>query len=86
MAELVETVRSGDRRESLEALRDRLASVLVGAEPSNVAALAKQLREVMAELDGLDDGAEVDVLDELAARRPSDAKVPVRASGGRERS
>ena len=78
--DLVEVAAGGDRRRTLEALRDTLARTIVGAEPSNVAALGKQLRETLTELAGLTDGVEVDEVDELAARRPTEATVPKRAA------
>jgi hypothetical protein len=86
MANLVSTVEAGDRRASLEALRDVLAETIADAEPSNVASLAKQLRETLAELDGLEGGEEDDAVDELAARRPGSSEVPARtARGGKRR-
>ena len=83
MADLVTSVESGNRRAALEALRDAIANTIVGAEPSNVAALAKQLRDTMTELAELRDGVEVDRVDELAARRPAAASVPKRTKGAR---
>ena len=82
--DLVEVAAKGDRRRTLEALRDTLARTIVTAEPSNVAALAKQLRDTEADLAGLVDDVEVDGLDELAARRP-DATVPTGTTRGRKR-
>ena len=75
MSDLIAVVSEGDRAKSLQALRDTLATTIATAEPSNVAALAKQLRDTMTELAGLSDDVEVDALDELAARRPAKAKV-----------
>lgn len=63
-------VRSGDRREALEALRDTLAwSIEADAEVKSVAPLANQLRMVLSELDTLAEAKEGDPLDALAARR-----------------
>ena len=76
----------GDRRSTLEALRDLIAGSLLVSEVGNVAALAKQLRETLAELDGLSDVAEGDALDELAKRR-GPAPVQERPGGaGKRRS
>lgn len=54
MADLVDAARSGDRRGTLEALRDKLASSIQDCESGrDVAALSKRLMEVMGELDAL---------------------------------
>lgn len=70
----------GGRRAALEALRDRLAVEVerVAEEgfcqvcrrgSSSIAPLAKQLRDVVAELDGLSGSEEVSLVDDLAAKR-----------------
>jgi hypothetical protein len=66
---LREAVSSGDRTTALTAVRDRLADELSVAEGSQAAALSKELRAVLAELDSLSGGAEVSALDDLSARR-----------------
>ncbi|GIH98102.1 hypothetical protein [Planobispora takensis] len=66
--DLLSAVRSGDRRASLEAIRDRLAAELVEADGKNAASIAKELRATLAELDALP-GGEESKLDDLAARR-----------------
>lgn len=54
MADLIEAARSGNRRKTLEALRDKLAeSVAFCDSGRDVAALSKRLMEVMDELDSL---------------------------------
>ena len=58
----------GDRRSTLEALRNLLAVQLETAE-RDVPALARQLREVMAELDSLPNPQEKSRVDELNKRR-----------------
>jgi hypothetical protein len=63
-------IRSGDRRAALEALRDVLWASIVECEPAQRASLAKQLREVLNDLDALPTG-EVSVSDDLRARRAS---------------
>lgn len=59
---------AGDRRAALEALRDLLARHLETAD-RDVPALARQLREVMAELDSLPNPQEKSKVDELNKRR-----------------
>lgn len=54
MADLVKAAKSGDRRETLEALRDKIADSIQNCESGrDVAALSKRLMEVMSELDSL---------------------------------
>lgn len=54
MADLVRAAQSGDRRETLEALRDKIAASIQDCESGrDVAALSKRLMEVMSELDAL---------------------------------
>lgn len=54
MADLVNAARSGDKRETLEALRDKIASSIQDCESGrDVAALSKRLMEVMNEIDAL---------------------------------
>lgn len=68
MAGLSEAAAGGDRRAVLEALRDVLAESIGSVDEKYRAPLAKQLREVMAELDGLPvKGASA--VDELASKR-----------------
>jgi hypothetical protein len=57
------------RRAALEALRDRLATDIEAADPKAVAALSRELRIVMAELDALRGGEAGDTVDDLAKRR-----------------
>jgi hypothetical protein len=66
---LVAVVRSGDRRLSLESMRDQLAERLEGAEGRDAAVLSKELREVMKELEQIPTGKEVSTSDDLAERR-----------------
>ena len=54
MADLVSAAKSGSRRDTLEALRDKLADSIQNCESGrDVAALSKRLMEVMGELDAL---------------------------------
>ena len=54
MADLVKAAKSGSRRETLEALRDKIAASIQDCESGrDVAALSKRLMEVMGELDAL---------------------------------
>jgi hypothetical protein len=61
-------VKRGDIRESLEAIRDKLAIELEMSPGREAAAVAKQLLEVMSALDALPK-AEESGLDQLAAAR-----------------
>lgn len=61
-------VSRGDFRASLEALRDRLAVAVDGAEPRELAALARQLSDVLRLLASLP-GEEQSELDDLASKR-----------------
>lgn len=54
MADLVNAARSGSKRDTLEALRDKLANSIQACESGrDVAALSKRLMEVMNEIDAL---------------------------------
>ena len=54
MADLITAAQSGDRRATLEALRDKLATTIAECESGrDVAALSKRLMEVMGELDSM---------------------------------
>ena len=66
MANLMEAAKSGDRRRTLEALRDKLAASIQDCESGrDVAALSKRLMEVMGELDALPQPSAEDELEEL---------------------
>lgn len=79
-AGLSEAVGGGDRRAALEALRDRLASELeheadagfcvkCKRSSSSVAPLAKQLRDVLSDIETLPKATKETPLDELRRRR-----------------
>ncbi len=54
MADLISAAQSGNRRETLEALRDKIAESIQDCDSGrDVAALSKRLMEVMGELDAL---------------------------------
>ncbi|MBQ0113610.1 MAG: hypothetical protein KBT03_10805 [Bacteroidales bacterium] len=56
MANLVEAVKSGDRRATLIALRDKIAQTIDNCESGrDMAANSKRLMDVIAELDALPD-------------------------------
>jgi hypothetical protein len=65
---LVATLKSGDHRASLEALRDELAEKMAKADPNVVPQFAARLQAVLAELAGLPAKERTDV-DELVERR-----------------
>ena len=65
---LPEVVAAGDRRASLQAVRDELARRLVDAD-KDAAAIARQLTTVLRELDELPNPAEESKVDDLANRR-----------------
>jgi hypothetical protein len=73
--DLPAVVARGDRRESLRAIRDRLADELQHAEGRDVAPIAKQLTEVIREIDALPNAAEVSEVADLAKRRESRRKA-----------
>ena len=54
MADLVSAAKSGDKRDTLEALRDKIAASIQDCESGrDVAALSKRLMEVMNEIEAL---------------------------------
>ena len=65
---LPEVVKAGDRRASLEALRDRLAYLLETSDRDH-AAIARQLTIVLREIDELPNPAEESRVDDIAAKR-----------------
>lgn len=76
--------REGTRRQVLEALRDGLAAAFDNADAMMLPAIAKQLRETMAELDALPVGKDESASDDLAARaraRRSAASSDASAAG-----
>jgi hypothetical protein len=62
-------IKQGDRRLSLEAIRDKLAFELDEAFGRDAATIAKELASVIRELDSLPGGKEESTVDQLAARR-----------------
>lgn len=78
-----EAALTGDRRKTLEAMRDKLARDFDEAPPAVVAQIAGRLAAILAELDGLGTG-KASTLDELASRRSdrlAEAQAPKPASG-----
>lgn len=67
--DLFQAVRTGERVTALEAVRDRLAFLLEDADHRTAAGLAKQLAEVMRELESLAPERKADTVDDLSARR-----------------
>jgi hypothetical protein len=66
---LSDAAKSGDRRKTLEELRDVLASTVDEAQPQYRAALAKQLAAVMVELAEIAPARKDDAVDELTSKR-----------------
>ena len=87
---LSEVVTEGDHRRSLEALRDLLASEMIGANPNVIPQFAGRLQDVLRELAGLPSGEEKSTSDDLARRRKDKlaATVAPRADrrGGKSRA
>lgn len=74
---LTDAVTKGTRREALTALRDFLAGQLDGeVEAKSIAPIAKQLADVMRELDALPEAKEGSPSDQLAARRAARRSAP----------
>ena len=60
--DLVEAAKSGDKRATLIALRDKLAETIDNCESGrDMAANSKRLMEVMAELESLPDPSEIKI-------------------------
>jgi hypothetical protein len=68
MVSLVDATASGDRRQALEALRHKLATELDSSSGHGTASLAKELRELLLQIDQLP-VAEGSKVDDLGARR-----------------
>ena len=66
--DLAEAVASGDRTAALTALADHLTGLLIDATPRDAAALARQLRDVLRDLDA-QPREEASPVDDLATRR-----------------
>lgn len=68
MSNVLEAVQSNDRRQTLVAMRDKIAETIDGTDSGrDIAALTKRLAEVMAEIDALPREEELSPLQ--AARR-----------------
>jgi hypothetical protein len=77
-------VEAGNRADSLRKIAALLAGAIEVAEVQNVAALTRQLVDVLRELDELpvdQEGSPVDDLAAARAARRSAAKAPGRAAG-----
>jgi len=69
MASIADAAVSGDRRKTLEAMRDKLAVDMDDAPAAVVAQIAGRLSAVLVELEELGAAKEVSSLDELDQRR-----------------
>lgn len=63
-----DAAKSGDRRKTLEAMRDKLAEDFDAAPPAVVAQIAGRLSAILAELEAMPSERK-STLDELASRR-----------------
>ena len=62
MSNLIEAAKSGDKRKTLIALRDKLAETIENCESGrDMAANSKRLMEVMAELEAMPDPSQIKV-------------------------
>lgn len=68
----------GSYRDALLSLRDRLAEEIDAADARTLPALAKQLADVLARIEGLPEAAAASPVDEVAKKR---AKRRKKASG-----
>lgn len=75
------SAKTGDRAKALRSLRDLLAAAVDTADERYVAALAKQLRETLAELDSLPVGEGRSASDDLAAKRRARLSTTAGAAG-----
>jgi len=66
---IAEVAATGDRRKTLEAMRDKLARDMDEAPPAVVAQIAGRLSAILTELDEMPDTEKRSTLDELVARR-----------------
>lgn len=76
---VAEVAASGDRRATLEAMRDKLAADFDAAPPAVVAQIAGRLSAVLLELEEIGSSRTVSAVDELNAKRAarlSEAGVP----------
>lgn len=67
MDDLKTVVAQGNRRKSLEVLRDHLAAQIQDADPRDVASLTRELRAVLADIEAIPHVREDSVADNLAA-------------------
>lgn len=67
--EVFAAVRSGNRQESLEAIRDYLAEQLESAKGRDAAPVARELRETIREIAAISTEGQADDVDEVAEQR-----------------
>lgn len=86
MPPLSDVVHAGDRRASLEALRDTLATAIDNCDSlRDLAALSARLTDVLIQIESMPATAEVSPADEIAERRASrrtGSKSPTRPAAG----
>lgn len=81
--DIPDAIASGDHRRALEAMRDKLADLLVAADDRTAPQLVMRLQSVLNELDALPGGQAVSKLDRIAAGVTDDlaARRTKRATG-----
>lgn len=76
MANLVRAVKSGDKRATLIALRDKVAEQIDKCESGrDMAALSKRLTEIMADIEALPDPAAQKISKHDRLKRRNETKV-----------
>jgi hypothetical protein len=76
---LTQAAAGGDQRATLEALRNRLAADIDDCDSKrDLAALSKQMVDVLAAIAELPEGRETSAADEIAARRAARRPAPKR--------
>lgn len=74
------------RRDRLTSLRSEIEAAIDGAETKDLAALSREYRAILAEIEGIPDPSEVSVVDEIAQRRNARRSGSAARSGRTKRS
>ena len=76
MQSVADAAKTGDRRQTLEAMRDTLATAFDDAPAAVIAQIAGRLSAILAELDEMATPGKVSTLDELDKRRQDRIATP----------